>query len=337
MTENTSEIARIVEDAVRAALASERNATLLSRISDVVDISITQIILIVLSLATLLGVLDYVGWLPAKVRRFLRLNRARDTMETLEEFGVDTRNYRDANLTLRFPKGEDSQNIIKVTKRAMEQYLINEKCAVGHTNKTELKRYYDIIGAVCSYTKAEHFASLMGKYWTNYSKSHDDRPDLGFDFVVTPKGGSPTLGYEFAKLMGVPFVLHEERARIHNRPDDVRTYFDMETILPKDRRALIVDDSITGGRMMNGTIKDLRKYGYSVSAAFVIFEVCAKDGRGLLNGNKVNLISMVKVKTNSIEASDNQIEEILRHSAECDTAESQTGKTVAQADPEGND
>lgn len=307
MTEPTTEIAEIVDKAVKSTLSSWQQTSVPSQISNTVSNAITQFILIILSIATLVTVLDYLGWLPPKVRRFLRLNRVQDTMETLKEFGINTRAYCDATMPLRFPKSNDPVDTINCTIREMKHYLFNEKCAVGHTNRTEIPRYYDIIGAVCSPQKAEQFASLMTKYWGHFFKENSGKIELGFDFVVTPKGGSPTLGYEFAKLMGVPFALHEENDRIHNHADNVRTRFDMEAILSIQKRALIVDDSITGGTMVNSTIKDLRKYGYNVTACFVIFEVCTKNGRAKLEENRVNLISMVKVKSRSIEASDNQI------------------------------
>lgn len=323
MTEPTTEIAVVVEEAVRSALSAGQQSSLSSQISNAVNSTITQAILIILSVATLVTVLDYLGWLPPKVRRFLHLNRAQDTVEILKEFGIDTRNYIDATMPLRFPKGEDPQSIIQLTIKVMGQHLFNEKCAVGHTNKTEIPRYYDIIGAVCSPKKAAYLAALMAKYWTYYNTKNADKIDLGFDFVVTPKSGSPTLGYEFAKLLDVPFALHEDSDRIHNHADNVRTRFDMEAILPNQKRALIVDDSITGGAMINSTIKDLRKYGYDVTACFVIFEVCAKNGRTSLESNKVNLISMVKVKARSIEASDNQLGIVFRTPGDADATESQ--------------
>lgn len=306
MTEPT-ELAEIVNEAVQSALSSWQQTSISSQISDTINSTITQFVLIILSIATLVTVLDYLGWLPPKMRRFLRLNRMQETMDTLKEFGIDTRSYYNATMSLRFPKSNDPADIISCTIKGMKQYLFNEKCAVGHTNRTEIPRYYDIIGAVCSPQKAEQFASWMAQCWGRFSKMNAEKFELGFDFVVTPKGGSPTLGYEFAKLIGVPFALHEETNRIHNHPDNVRTRFDMEDILPKQKRALIVDDSITGGAMVNSTIKDLRKYGYNVTACFVIFEVCTKNGRAKLEENSTNLISMVKVKARSIEASDNQI------------------------------
>ena len=329
MTEPTTEIAVIIEEAIQSALSSGQKASYSSQISNTVNSTITQVILIILSIATLVTVLDYLGWLPPKARRFLHLNRAQDTVETLKEFGINVRNYKDATMALRFPKGEDPKSIIQLTIKAMKQHLFNEKCAVGHTNRTEIPRYYDIIGAVCSPQKAADLASLMAKYWTYYFKNNADKIDLGFDFVVTPKGGSPTLGYEFAKLLDVPFALHEESDRIHNHADDARTRFDMETILPKRQRALVVDDSITGGTMVNKTIKDLRKYGYEATACFVIFEVCAKNGRAALEGNNVNLISMVKVKSRSTEASDNQLGVVFRSPSAADNVELQEDPTSA--------
>jgi orotate phosphoribosyltransferase len=114
------------------------------------------------------------------------------------------------------------------------------------------------------------------------------------DFVVTPKGGSPILGYEFSKLMNKPFVLHEENARFDSVRDDMRKWFDCASVPPRGSRALIVDDSTTGGRMVLKVITDLKKYGYKVTECLVVFEPQNKDAAKKLSDQGVNLISIVK-------------------------------------------
>lgn len=74
----------------------------------------------------------------------------------------------------------------------------------------------------------------------------------------------------------------------------MRANFDCAVVLPINSRALIVDDSTTGGRMVVSTIDDLRKYGYNVSECLVVFEPQNKDARKKLSDKEVNLISIVK-------------------------------------------
>ena len=59
MTEPTTEIAVIIEEAIQSALSSGQKASYSSQISNTVNSTITQVILIILSIATLVTVLDY--------------------------------------------------------------------------------------------------------------------------------------------------------------------------------------------------------------------------------------------------------------------------------------
>lgn len=77
----------------------------------------------------------------------------------------------------------------------------------------------------------------------------------------------------------------------------MRKWFDCAVIPPKGSKALIVDDSTTGGRMVLKVIEDLRKYGYDVSECLVVFEPQNKDARKKLSDQEVNLISIVKTHT----------------------------------------
>lgn len=133
----------------------------------------------------------------------------------------------------------------------------------------------------------------MTSYWADIVENSQDVKNPVIDFVVTPKGGSPILGYEFSKLMNRPLVLHEEEARFDCEKDDMRKWFDCAVIPPKGSKALIVDDSTTGGRMVLKVIEDLRKYGYDVSECLVVFEPQNKDARKKLSDQEVNLISII--------------------------------------------
>lgn len=102
------------------------------------------------------------------------------------------------------------------------------------------------------------------------------------------------LGYEFAKLVNLPFVLHEEVQRFHDNDDDMRTWFDCREVPEKGKTALIVDDSTTGGNMVKKTIGHLRSYGYAVHTCLVVFEPTVKDARAQLEQHQVQLVSILK-------------------------------------------
>ena len=52
----------------------------------------------------------------------------------------------------------------------------------------------------------------------------------------------------------------------------MRKWFDCAMIPPKGSKALIVDDSTTGGRMVLSVIDHLREYGFYVSECLMVFE-----------------------------------------------------------------
>lgn len=138
------------------------------------------------------------------------------------------------------------------------------------------------------------YARLLSTHWADLLENTQTIQSPMFDFVVTPKDGSPILGYEFSKLLNKPFVLHEMSDRFVSVEDDMRKRFNCAEIPKKGACALIVDDSTTGGRMVLGIIEDLRKYGYRVTDCLVIFEPQNKDARKKLADQEVNLISIVK-------------------------------------------
>lgn len=74
----------------------------------------------------------------------------------------------------------------------------------------------------------------------------------------------------------------------------MRKKFDCAKIPKVNSRALIVDDSTTGGRMVCETVDDLRKYGYIVSECLVVFEPQNKDAKQKLSQKQVNLLSICK-------------------------------------------
>ncbi len=255
------------------------------------------IILGLLTLSTIIQICDMCGFLPECIRKRFRINKSLATLEVLKELGINTNMYKRKNAIVGIPIDYDKENIEKDIKEKLEELKLDKNVSVGTVRKTELNYYIDLIGHSCCEECAQAYARILTSYWADIVENTQKVKDPVIDFVVTPKGGSPILGYEFAKLLHKPFVLHEENARFDSEKDDMRKWFDCATVPSKGARALIVDDSTTGGRRVLSVIEDLRKYEYEVSECLVVFEPQNKDARKKLSDQEVNLISIVKTHT----------------------------------------
>lgn len=253
---------------------------------------INNLILFVLAVSTLIQVLNWLGFLPQKIRKFLKLNQSQDTLEVLEEMGVDIKRYQRQNAVIGIPI-DFPEDIEKDTEEKLKELMLNINVSVGRNRGTALNYYIDLIGYTCDSKYAKSYAKLLSTYWAK-AVAEGTVNNPCFDFIVTPKNGSPILGYEFAQLLGKPFVLHEDSERFASRKDDMRKKFDCGKVIEKGKTALIVDDSTTGGRMVMDTISDLRKYGFKIKTCLVVFEPQIKDARKKLNNEGVQLISIVQ-------------------------------------------
>ena len=94
----------------------------------------------------------------------------------------------------------------------------------------------------CNARTAKAYARILSSYWADKIESSRDIIDPRIDFIVTPKGGSPILGYEFANLLGKPFVLHEETERFNCKENDMRKFFNCAEVPKKNSRANGISD-----------------------------------------------------------------------------------------------
>lgn len=276
-----------------AAKTIEQGNQIIIYLNDINDI-ISTLVLVLLGVATLIQILDMIGLWPKRWRDKLKLNRAQETIEVLESLGINFNQYRKSNATVGIPVDYSKETVIEKTRKNLEELKIDKLVSVGKIRQTELNYYIDLIGHTCDPVCAKAYARLLSSYWVDCIENTQLVKTPNIDFVVTPKGGSPILGYEFAKLLDKPFILHELQDRFIAKDDDMRKKFDCATIPPKGSTALIVDDSTTGGRMVLGVINDLKKYGYAVTDCLVVFEPQQKDARKKLSDQEVNLLSIVK-------------------------------------------
>ncbi|CEN89846.1 orotate phosphoribosyltransferase [[Clostridium] sordellii] len=255
---------------------------------------INNLVWLALGVSTLMAVLDMIGFMPKKLKKKLKLNRAEDTLDVLKDMGIDIESYRRKISSINFPKDYSNESLEKIVSEELNKIKMNKKISVGRTRPTKLDYYIDLIGHSCNPDTACGFARYLSTYWSENCNNSTLIANPLFDFVVTPKGGSPILGYEFAKLINKPFVLHELRVRFQDNKDDKRAYLNCAELPEEGSTALIVDDSTTGGAMVIETINNLRKYGYNVSDCLVVFEPQSKDARKKLRDKQVNLVSIVK-------------------------------------------
>ena len=170
--------------------------------AELMDNVVMQLITIVLAVSTLLGILDYVGFLPAKLKNWLKMNRSQDSLDILNRLGVDVDRLRRANQSVSFPKTLSETDIKQTVQQALDTTCrINHEVTVGHMRKTALTHYYDLIGKVCNPECASDFAGVLSTFWATQCQNPDVIRNVDFDFVVTPKSGCPLLGYEFASWL----------------------------------------------------------------------------------------------------------------------------------------
>ena len=215
-------------------------------------------------------------------------------MDALSKFGIFPEQYYRLNARNAFPGGKGKEQLEESVRKSMENYRIDHKFTVGKHNPVEQDYYYDLIGGTCDSVNAESFARMLSAYWNAILTDEGLLEHPEFDFVVTPKGGSPILGYEFAKLINRPFVLHEDKKRFADNENDPLTYFNYYKAPKNGATALIVDDSTTGGRMVAETVDHLRKFGYRVHTCLVVFAPQTKDAAARLKSKNVQLVSIIK-------------------------------------------
>ena len=64
---------------------------------------INRAILILLAISTLVQILNWMGFLPSKFRKLLKLNQAEDTIEVLKDMGIDIDRYKRFNSIVELP------------------------------------------------------------------------------------------------------------------------------------------------------------------------------------------------------------------------------------------
>lgn len=235
--------------------------------------------LAILGLSGTLLVAEAVGFLPNTVSRWLARNRLAQTIEILKGFGIDVDDYRKRNRAAELDQTPGATAQQRVQK-LLAKHKLKGPISVGRTVRLETDEYYDLMGASCDPSVARALArdltAQMRAILEERSTTFEDR----FSFVAAPKAGAPLLGAAFAQQMRLPLVLHVSEPKFSGAVEPFRARFDCAAVPAKGSRALIVDDSSTGGGKVIDLIEDLRSLGYDVQDVLVVFEpqLKAEDG-----------------------------------------------------------
>lgn len=257
-----------------------------------------QVVLLILSVSTIISVVESVGLMPESISRKLRKNRNSDVVMVLKDLGVDFHEERRSRLFKKISSFLRSEKEFEERVRnSLKKDTLNGSFLVGQRNEVSIEKFIDVMSAVCNENKAVVYARYLSTFFYRTVCIDNGFNENDFDFIVTPKSGSPILGYEFAKIIGKPLVLHNHKEQKYRtiQCDDKEGAFDADFTIIAGMKALIVDDSTTGGGKVIDAINDLRKLGCKVENCVVLFEPQAKNVSQILEDHNVKLHSIVKV------------------------------------------
>lgn len=266
------------------------------------------IVLAILMTSTIVFILEVCGFLPNFISERLAKKRVVSQKLILEEMGINFREENRSRIRSRItdfsskksiPLTETVSNLISFyTYKSPKKFIVGKREPIFRVGKRQtvlLTQFIDLMSASTDPNKSV----LMAQMLSSYLHQH---PSITFDFIITPKNGTPILGYELAKLLQVPCVFHvnsQEKFTCNDNQHDFFIYskFDVSSraILSKYSKGLIVDDSTTGGRKVKDLVVDLRSARCEVSDCLVIFEPTAKEVRETLNQIGITLHSIEKV------------------------------------------
>jgi orotate phosphoribosyltransferase len=251
-------------------------------------------ILLILSLAGVVAVLDYVGFLPAVIARWIARNRLESTLQALKRLGVrlswdeDSRGVGLIERTLATVGVKQPAYKVHL-QQMLEDDTYKGEFDVGKTRMFSGSTFIDVMGSSTNEEKARRYARILKTHAANVQLTP-------YDFVATPKEGSPILGYEFSRLVDKPLVLGAvEKVRDAGQGAiQEHAYLDFPKSLSlSGKTALLVDDSSTGGSKMLHLAEALAAAGATVTDALILFEPQGKGARERLRSRNIQLHSIV--------------------------------------------
>ncbi len=260
--------------------------SVIETVSTVLTIVAVCCFLFLSTLATLVDIFPLNIGIIKKFRQF----RARSTIDVLRELKIDISGIKTENQYVNIPSEFRGESIISAAKAIIESNTHNLAIRVGENEHFSSKTFINIMGASVNSANAKLIAKLLSSFIS------ENKSSIGlFDFLCTPKSGSPIIGYELSNILNVPYVIHKSNDRIKFEPtNNVDDEFDGEMPEP-GKIALLIDDSSTGGTMFIDAAKALKKRNYQVKIAVVLFKPTGK--RGAENLQKEGVILMGPIET----------------------------------------
>jgi len=259
-----------------------------------------KVILTVLGVSSVVSVLAWTGFLPSRISKKISLNRAEETMVVLSKLGINPDKYSKGNVSKSIPDFIDANNLEKTLHDILKTCTIESPVGVGKTEQVRVESYIDVMSLSTDSKSAQQLARCLTSYWKQKLIENDGLiKNSVFDIVVTPKGGSPILGYEFSKIMETSFALHISGNHKFTSSDaalQFKSCFDSVAQPEEGSIALVVDDSATGGRKVLETIADLKAHGIVVTDCLVLFEPVVKGIRERLKTQGIQLHAIVEKK-----------------------------------------
>lgn len=236
-----------------------------------IDEMTISIITLLLGISSVLVIMEALGFLPVKMSRTLNRNRLALTLDTLKAMGIDIDAMKRRNTAVALPEKAAASTLQKRILSRFDAITIEGPLQIGGTEVARGDKYVDLMGASTDPAVARQFARDLAAHWRNLVEERRELVQYDIDFICTPKRGSPFLGYEFAQILGKPLMLHDAEPKFIRDPEIAAAYFDCRSMPPAGARCLLVDDSSTGGGKARRAVDDLRRFGWIVSDALVVF------------------------------------------------------------------
>lgn len=157
--------------------------------NDVVDDAIS----ILVGLSAILVVAEALGFLPEWASRRLARKRLPQTLVVLREMGLDIDRVKRRNIAASLVEHTPTGDLQTRVQEALRSLTLEKAVDIGDTERVRAKSYIDLMGGTTDPATATMFAGHLESFWRRCILNHEADPE--FDFVVTPKAGSPILGY----------------------------------------------------------------------------------------------------------------------------------------------
>lgn len=262
---------------------------------DIVGAVSSYILLAILGVASILTLLAReLGWPPALVRHFAALKKSeldgiiKQVVLEQNELRNTARQVRAAAIQEAGRYDAPVDRLRHLVRGAVERREDGELRAFA----AEVPFFVDFMTASTDPTFANECALILASY---LRMNRDETAE--FDVVIGLKQGSPLIAAALAAKLGLPLILYRGQGARRRRDMadlDTRDYFDGDAALLQ-KRAMIVDDSTTGGTMMLDCTFDYRGAGGEIRGALILFEVLGRNGREALLKNGVEVYSVDRI------------------------------------------